>query len=431
MTDTANPDENDVAFRRTTEPVPEIAGNNVSAKDEITELRKTNIALESRNYELRETVRQVRLMLAAAESERDQYQREARKYKSELQQMKTPPLVIGTIEQNLGDGRVIVRSTTGPSFVSCISESVEPEKLIAGAQCGLHPQSFVLAEVLPNRIDAQVSAMEIETAPNVTYDDIGGLKAQKELLKEAIELPLMQPELFEKTGIEPPKGVLLYGVPGTGKTLLAKAAAHETNASFIRVVGSELVQKYIGEGARLVRELFAMAREKAPAIIFIDEIDAVGTMRTADAYSAGDHEVGRTLMQLLAELDGFNPRGNVKIIAATNRLDMLDAALLRPGRFDRIIEFPLPDADERESILAIHTKKMHIAKDVSLKNLAEITDGFNGAELAALSVEAGMQAIRSKRTTVKTADFKAAAEAVKKGREKKELRPEIPEGVYL
>ncbi|HJJ31484.1 MAG TPA: proteasome-activating nucleotidase [Methanocorpusculum sp.] len=431
MTDTSNPEENDVAFRRNTPPSPEIAGNETSAKDEITELRKTNIALESRNYELRETVRQVRLMLAAAESERDQYQREARKYKAELQQMKTPPLVIGTIEQNLGDGRVIVRSTTGPSFVSAVSEEIAPEKLIAGSQCGLHPQSFVLAEVLPDKVDAQVSAMEIDTAPAVTYDDIGGLNAQKELLKEAIELPLTRPELFEKTGVEPPKGVLLYGVPGTGKTLLAKAAAHETKAAFIRVVGSELVQKYIGEGARLVRELFAMARKKAPAIIFIDEIDAVGSMRTADAYSAGDHEVGRTLMQLLAELDGFNARGNIKIIAATNRLDMLDTALLRPGRFDRIIEFPLPDIEERESILAIHTKKMHLAKEVRLKDLAELTGGFNGAELAALSVEAGMQAIRSNRTTVKTADFEAAVQAVKKGREKKEQRPEIPEGVYL
>ena len=431
MTDTVKPEESDVAIRRNTSQTTDLTGSDAAAKNEIAELRKTNIALESRNYELRETVRQVRLMLAAAESERDQYQREARKYKSELQQMKAPPLVVGTIEQNLSDGRVVVRSTTGPSFVSYVSESVEPETLIVGSQCGLQPQSFVLVEVLPNRVDAQVSAMEIDTAPNVSYDDIGGLKSQKELLKEAIELPLTRPELFEKTGIEPPKGVLLYGVPGTGKTLLAKAAAHETNAAFIRVVGSELVQKYIGEGARLVRELFAMAREKAPAIIFIDEIDAVGTMRTADAYSAGDHEVGRTLMQLLAELDGFNPRGNVKIIAATNRLDMLDAALLRPGRFDRIIEFPLPDAKERESILAIHTKKMHIAKGVMLSDLAELTEGFNGAELAALCIEAGMQAIRSNRTTVKTADFAAAADAVKKGREKKELRPEIPEGVYL
>ena len=402
----------------------------IISSEELAKLRKTNISLENRNYELRETVRQLRLQISAAESERDQFRRESRKYKTELSQMKTPPLVIGSVEMMLEDGRVVVRSTTGPQFLSSISEGVDKSLVVPGAQCALHPQSFVLIEVLPKKYDPAVTTMEVEEAPDVEYSDIGGLATQKNLLREAIELPLLKPKLFEKTGIEPPKGVLLYGPPGTGKTLLAKAAAHETNASFIRVVASELVQKYIGEGARMVRELFALAREKAPAIVFIDEIDAIGASRSADAYSAGDHEVSRTLMQLLAELDGFNARGNVKIIAATNRIDVLDKALLRPGRFDRIIEFPLPTKEERETIISIHTKSMHLAKDVSLSSLAEETEGFNGAELMAVTVEAGMQAIRHNRSTVRGNDFAEALKAVKRGREQPEAR-ELPPGMYL
>jgi len=400
------------------------------SSEELAKLRKTNISLENRNYELRETVRQLRLQMVSAESERDQFRREARKYKNEIQQMKTPPLVMGSVETLLDDGRVVVRSTTGPQFLSNVAENVDRSLVIPGAQCALHPQSFVLLEVLPRKYDAAVSTMEVEEAPDVVYSDIGGLKTQINLLREAIELPILKPQLFEKTGIEPPKGVLLYGPPGTGKTLLAKAAAHETQAVFIRVVASELVQKYIGEGARLVRELFSLARERAPAIIFIDEIDAIGSSRSVDAYSAGDHEVSRTLMQLLAELDGFNARGNVKIIAATNRLDVLDKALLRPGRFDRIIEFPLPTKEERKTILSIHTKKMHLAKDVDLGLLAEETEGFNGAELMAVTVEAGMQAIRHNRSTVRAKDFTEALSAVKRGREQPEAR-ELPPGMYL
>lgn len=388
----------------------------IISSEELSLLRKTNIALESRNYELRESLRQLRLQYQAAESEREQYKREMKKTKLELERYKTPPLIIGTVESLQPNRRAVVKSTTGPQFLSNISENVDINDVEVGSLCALHPQSFVIVEILPDEHDSAVTAMEVCEAPDVSYRDIGGLDRQINLIREAIELPLKKPELFEKVGIEPPKGVLLFGPPGTGKTLLAKAVAHETNAKFIRVVGSELVQKYIGEGARLVRELFALAREKSPAIIFIDEIDAIGAMRSAESYSAGDHEVNRTLMQLLSELDGFNTRGNVKIIAATNRPDILDKALLRPGRFDRIVEFTLPDESERKTILKIHSKKMHLDKSVSLDDISAKTEGMNGSELMAVCVEAGMNAVRHNRTKVYQRDFEESVASVNKGR---------------
>jgi proteasome regulatory subunit len=244
-------------------------------------------------------------------------------------------------------------------------------------------------------------------SPQETYADIGGLEVQINEIKEAVELPLKRPELFLRIGIDPPKGVLLHGPPGTGKTLLAKAVAHETNAHFMRVVGSELVQKYIGEGARLVRELFDLAKKKAPTIIFIDEIDAVGASRT-EANTSGDREVQRTLMQLLAGMDGFENRGDVKIIGATNRIDILDRALLRPGRFDRIIEIPLPDETGRLSILKVHCRALTIDENVDLCEVARQTDGKNGADLRAICMEAGMFAIRKDRPAITQEDFLAA-----------------------
>ena len=217
-------------------------------------------------------------------------------------------------------------------------------------------------------------------------------------VRESIEMPLESPELFQKVGISPPKGVLLVGLPGCGKTMLAKAVANQTKASFIRMVGSELAQKYIGEGGRLVRELFSLAKEKSPAIIFLDEIDAIGAKRL-DSATSGDREVQRTLMQLLAELDGFDALENVKIIAATNRPDILDDALLRPGRFDRIIEIPLPDDKGRKTILSIHYDKMATSR-LNISKLVELTEGFSGAELNATTVESGMIAIRESRVKV-------------------------------
>ena len=262
-------------------------------------------------------------------------------------------------------------------------------------------------EVIPATVDPIVSGAEVLEKPDVKYEDIGGLKQQMLELREAVEDPLLRPELYEKVGIEPPKGVLLVGPPGTGKTLMAKAVANATNATFIRLVGSELVQKYIGEGARLVRDLFDLAKEKAPSIIFIDELDSVGAKRL-DVATSGDREVQRTLMQLLSELDGFTKVKDVKIIGATNRPDILDDALLRPGRFDRIIDVGLPDQDAREQIFDINIRHMSIDKKVSAKKLAEMTEGLSGAEIKNLCTEAGMLAIRDGRDKVTEKDFNAA-----------------------
>jgi proteasome regulatory subunit len=266
---------------------------------------------------------------------------------------------------------------------------------------------LAVVDVLPISIDPFVQAMNVEESPDVTYTDIGGLEEQIAEIRETVELPLLHPELFEKVGIEPPKGVLLCGPPGTGKTLLARAVAHETKATFIRVIGSELVQKFIGEGARIVREIFYMARKRSPSIVFIDELDAVASRRL-DIATSGDREVQRTLMQLLSTLDGFDPRGDVRIIAATNRPDILDSALTRPGRFDRIIEFPFPDKEARIQILQIHMRNMNIQSDVDVALLASKTNGASGADLKAICTEAGMFAIRELRDLVDRDDFNKA-----------------------
>lgn len=347
------------------------------------------------------------------ETERIQLERELRKLKSEVERLRTPPLIVGTIVDPLENGKVVVKSSAGPNFVVNTSQFVEESDLVAGARVGMNQQSFAIIDVLPVEKDPAVIAMEIEESPDVSYADIGGLEQQVEEIKETVELPLLRPELFEKVGIEPPKGVLLYGPPGTGKTMLAKAVAHETNSTFIRLIGSELVRKYIGEGARLVRELFKMATEKAPSIIFIDELDAIGAKRT-EVSTSGDREVQRTLMQLLAEMDGFNQRTNVRFIAATNRVDIIDPAMLRPGRFDRLIEVVLPDFESRKSIFSIHTSEMSVDSDVNILELATLTEGSSGADIKSICTEAGMFAIRDNRDTVVKSDFVSAVEKVLK-----------------
>ncbi len=367
-----------------------------------------------REYErLKELYRRLEDEKRFVESERIRFEREVRRLRSEIERLRSPPLLIGTISDVLEDGRVIVKSSTGPKFLVHVSQSIHPNDLKPGARVALNQQTLAVVSVLPTPKDPMVYGFEIEEKPNVRYTDIGGLDRQIEEIREAIELPLLKPHLFEEVGIEPPKGVLLYGPPGTGKTLIAKAVATETHATFIRVVGSEFVQKYIGEGARLVREVFEMAREKAPTILFIDEIDAIAARRT-NTDTSGDREVQRTLMQLLAEMDGFDPRGDVKIIGATNRIDILDPAILRPGRFDRIIEIPLPDFEGRIQIFKIHTRKMKLADDVDFKKLSEMTEGASGADIKAICTEAGMFAIREEKAKVTLEDFERAVVKVLK-----------------
>jgi len=345
------------------------------------------------------------------QAERSRLEKETQTLRTELEKLRQSPLITASIIEILEDGRAIVKSSTGPNFVVHVASSIPAEKLQPGAMVALNQRSFAITQELPPSRDPIIRAMEIEEAPDVSYMDIGGLRDQLQEIRETVELPLLEPELFEKVGIEPPKGVLLTGLPGTGKTLCARAVAHETNATFIRVIGSELVQKFIGEGARLVREIFMMAKEKAPAIIFVDELDAVGSHRL-DIATSGDREVQRTLMQLLSELDGFETRGQVAVLGATNRPDILDPALLRPGRFDRIIEFPLPDESSRSEIFKIHTRGMNIDSTVDFDRLLSATKDRTGADIKSICTEAGMFAIREKRTSVTQKDFQMAISKV-------------------
>lgn len=357
------------------------------------------------------------------ETERLRLDKELHTLRNDLDRLRQPPLISAILSDILDDNRAIVKSSTGPNFIVNISRKLKKKNLEVGMRVALNQRNFAIVEVLPVNMDPLVQGMEIlNNVPDVSYSDIGGLEDQILEVREAVELPLLNPELFKRVGITPPKGILLYGAPGTGKTLTAKAVAHETKATFIRVIGSELVQKFIGEGARLVREIFQMAKKKAPSIIFIDELDAIGSKRLELATS-GDREVQRTLMQLLSELDGFNERGKVIIIAATNRSDILDPALLRPGRFDRMIEFTVPKDDEREKIFKIHMRNLTIETEVSFNVLVNSTENSTGADIKAICTEAGMFAIREKRYKVSMDDF---VRAIDKVRSKKQ----IPKNLY-
>jgi proteasome regulatory subunit len=336
--------------------------------------------------------------------QRNSLQKQLEEAKKEISKLTKEPLLIGTLVEIFDNKeRAIVRSSSGPSFVVNVASDIDFDEMTPGKRVVLNQRTFSLIRVISSSIDPLVRGMEIEERPDISYKDIGGLETQIKEVQESIELSLKHPELFNKVGIESPKGVLLFGPPGSGKTLIAKAVAHETNATFISIVGSEFVQKYIGEGARLVRELFQYARKKAPAIIFIDELDAIGAQRL-DIATGGDREVQRTFMQLLSEMDGFSARGNIKIIGATNRVDILDPALLRAGRFDRHVEIPAPNEEGREEIFKIHTQKMNL-DGISYKELSILSDGLNGAEIKAVCTEAGMEAIRERRTSVTFNDF--------------------------
>lgn len=367
------------------------------AETEIKELQETVESLKTQVKEMHS-----RLLEAAILN--NKYIQTVQEYQKQIEQLKKPPLFICSVVELLDDMALLRQHGSNQEIVTVVPEEIKPE-IEAGARVAV-TGNLAIVKVFSKSVDVRARVMELIEAPDVDYNMIGGLQKQIEEVIETLELPLTNPELFVDVGVEPPHGILLYGPPGNGKTLIAKAVAHRARATFIRMSGSELVQKYIGEGARLVRDVFNIAREKAPSIVFIDEIDAVGSRRTYDG-TTGSSEVNRTMVQLLAELDGFDTRGDVRIVAATNRIDLLDPALLRPGRFDRIIEVPMPDAAGRMEIFKIHTRNMKLEK-VDFEELVKMTDGLNGAELKAIVTEAGMFVIRRKGKAVTMQDFKDA-----------------------
>jgi len=311
----------------------------------------------------------------------------------------------------MGKTKVLVKVPPEGKYVVDVDKSIKMEDIVPNLRVALRNDSYTLHKILPNKVDPLVGLMKVEKQPESTYDMVGGLEKQIKEIKEVIELPIKHPELFDALGISQPKGVILYGPPGTGKTLLARAVAHHTECTFIRVSGSELVQKYIGEGSRMVRELFVMARQHAPSIIFMDEVDSIGSSRTE---GRGDSEVQRTMLELLNQLDGFESTSNIKILMATNRIDILDQALLRPGRIDRKIEFPNPNEAARLDILKIHSRRMNLVRGINLKKIASKCMQSSGAEMKGIATEAGMFALRERRIHVTQEDFEMAVAKVMK-----------------
>lgn len=346
--------------------------------------------------------------------EQKNLKRELLRAQEEVKRIQSVPLVIGQFLEMIDPVTGIVGSTTGSNYYVRILSTIDRELLKPASSVALHRHSNSLVDVLPPEADSSIQLLGAGEKPNVSYQMIGGYDIQKQEIREAVELPLTHFDLYKQIGIDPPRGVLLYGPPGTGKTMLAKAVAHHTEAAFIRVVGSEFVQKYLGEGPRMVRDVFRLARENAPAIIFIDEIDAIATKRF-DAQTGADREVQRILLELLNQMDGFDVTVNVKVIMATNRADTLDPALLRPGRLDRKIEFPIPDRRQKRLIFQVCTSKMNLSEEVDLEDYVSRPDKISGAEIHSICQEAGMQAVRKNRYVILPKDFEKGYKANVKG----------------
>lgn len=328
-----------------------------------------------------------------------------------LNQIRGHPLAIGTLEEFIDDDHAIVSSGLGLEYYSAIMSFVDKDLLEPGCTVILNNKDHTVVGVMESDVDPLVSVMKLEKAPTESYADIGGLESQIQEIKESVELPLTNPELFQEMGIKPPKGVILYGLPGTGKTLLAKAVANSTSATFLRIVGSELIQKYLGDGPKLVREMFKVAEAHAPSIIFIDEIDAIGHKRY-DTDSSGEKEIQRTMLELLNQLDGFDTREDIKVIMATNKIESLDSALIRPGRIDRKIFFGMPDIATKRRIFSIHTGKMTLDSTVNIEELITSKEDLSGADIKAICTEAGMRALRDRRKFVSMPDFVKARDKI-------------------
>ncbi len=369
-----------------------------SQQEKIETLRDRLDLLEEQNEEMRDK-------LLDANAENNKYQQKLERLTHENKKLKQSPLFVATVQELTDEGIIIKQHGNNQEALTEVTDEMrtelEPDSRVAVNN------SLSIVKQLEGETDVRARVMQVEESPEVSYTDIGGLNEQMNEVRETVEMPLLKPDMFRDVGIDPPSGVLLYGPPGTSKTMLAKAVASETDATFIKMAGSELVHKFIGEGAKLVRDLFEVPPAHEPAVLFIDEIDAIASKRT-ESKTSGDAEVQRTMMQLLSEMDGFEDRGEVRIIAATNRFDMLDRAILRPGRFDRLIEVPKPDAEGRKLIFEIHTRNMSVSEDVNFEALAEEAIEASGADIKAVCTEAGMFAIRDDRTEVRMSDFEEA-----------------------
>ena len=363
--------------------------------------------IEDLNAEIRERLYNQRRL----EARRNALNAQVRELKEELVTLREPGSHVGEVVKVMGKNKVLVKVNNEGKYVVELDPSVPVSDVTPTTRVALRSDRYTLHKILPNKVDPLVSLMKVEKVPDSTYDMIGGLDRQIREIKEVIELPIKHPELFESLGIAQPKGVLLYGPPGTGKTMLAKAVAHHTDAAFISVVGSEFVQKYLGEGPRMVRDVFRLAREHSPSIVFIDEIDAIATKRF-DAQTGADREVQRILIELLNQMDGFDQTTNVKVIMATNRADTLDPALLRPGRLDRKIEFPTPDRRAKRLIFQTITSKMNLSDEVDLEDYVSRPDKISGADIQSICQEAGMQAVRRNRYVIIPKDFEHAYKKV-------------------